>query len=40
MEKRHQLEVIRLSGNATDAIRQLENAIQFGFPALIENVGE
>lgn len=40
MEKKHQLEVIKLSGNATDAMRQLENAVQFGFPALIENVGE
>lgn len=40
MEKKHQLEVIKLSGNASDAIRQLENAVQFGFPALIENVGE
>lgn len=40
MEKKHQLEVIKLSGNATDAMRQLENAVQFGFPAVIENVGE
>lgn len=40
MEKKHQLEVIKLSGNASDAMRQLENAVQFGFPALIENVGE
>jgi dynein heavy chain len=39
MEKKHQLEVIKMS-NASDAIRQLENAVQFGFPALIENVGE
>lgn len=31
--------MIKLS-NASDAIRQLENAVQFGFPALIENVGE
>lgn len=40
MEKKHQLEIIKLSGNASDAIRQLENAVQTGFPALIENVGE
>lgn len=40
MEKKHQLEVIKLSGNTSDAMRQLENAVQFGFPALIENVGE
>lgn len=40
MEKKNQLEVVKLSGGAGDAMRQLENAVQFGFPVLIENVGE
>lgn len=39
MEKKHQLEVVKLSGGG-DIIRQLENAVQFGFPVLIEDVGE
>lgn len=38
MEKKSQLEVMKLTD--TDYIRRLENAIQFGYPVLIENVGE
>lgn len=38
MERKAQLEVVKLPGG--DAMRQLENAVQFGFPVLIENVGE
>ncbi len=38
MEKKAQLVVLKLSDG--DVIRRLENAIQFGFPVLVENVGE
>ncbi|KAL6620932.1 hypothetical protein LY90DRAFT_662178 [Neocallimastix californiae] len=38
LEKKNNLSVIKLSD--ADFIRNLENAIQFGTPALIENVGE
>ncbi|KAF6265404.1 dynein heavy chain 6 [Scenedesmus sp. NREL 46B-D3] len=40
MEKKHQLEVVKLSGGPDAYKRQLENAVQFGFPVLIEDVGE
>lgn len=36
MEKKHQLEVLKLSGGPDTYMRQLENAVQFGFPVLIE----
>lgn len=39
MEKKHQLEVVKMSGGG-DIVRQLENAVQFGFPVLIEDVSE
>ena len=38
MEKSNQLEIIKLSD--TNYVRTLENAIQFGKPVLLENVGE
>ncbi|GLI63290.1 hypothetical protein VaNZ11_006196 [Volvox africanus] len=38
MEKKHKLEVMKLSDG--DYIRRLENAIQFGTPVLLENIGE
>jgi len=38
MEKKAQLEVLKLSDG--DYVRKLENAIQFGFPVLLENIGE
>ena len=38
MEKKSQLEVLKLSD--ADYMRKLENAIQFGYPVLLENVGE
>ena len=38
MEARHQLEVLKLS--EPDYMRRLENAIQFGNPVLLENVGQ
>jgi dynein heavy chain len=38
MEKKSQLEVLKLSD--ADYVRKLENAIQFGFPVLLENIGE
>lgn len=38
MEKDHDLKVIRL--NDPNYLRSLENAIQFGIPVLLENVGE
>jgi len=38
MEKRHGLEVIKLTDG--DFVRKLENCIQFGFPVLLENVGQ
>lgn len=38
MEKESNLETIKLSDG--DYVRKLENCIQFGFPALLENVGE
>ena len=37
-EKQASLEVLKL--NDSDYIRKLENSIQFGFPVLLENVGE
>uniref|UniRef100_A0A383V949 AAA+ ATPase domain-containing protein n=1 Tax=Tetradesmus obliquus TaxID=3088 RepID=A0A383V949_TETOB len=40
IEKKHQLEVVKLSGGPDTYMRQLENAVQFGFPVLIEDVGE
>jgi hypothetical protein len=36
MEKKHQLEVVKLSGGPDTYMRQLGNAVQFGFPVLIE----
>jgi hypothetical protein len=36
MEKKHQLEVVKLSGGPDTYMRQLENAVHFGFPVLIE----
>jgi dynein heavy chain len=38
MEKENRLSVIKLSDS--DYVRQLENAIQFGTPVLLENIGE
>lgn len=38
MEKHNNLAIIRL--NQTDYARTLENAIQFGLPVLLENIGE
>jgi len=38
MEKEHKCKVIKLSDS--DFVRTLENAIQFGTPVLLENVGE
>ncbi|KAG8243033.1 Dynein heavy chain 7, axonemal [Homalodisca vitripennis] len=38
MEKANNLSVIRMSGS--DYVRVLENAIQFGQPVLLENIGE
>ena len=38
MEKNNNLFVIRL--NQSDYVRVLENAIQFGYPVLLENVNE
>jgi len=38
MEKAHNLQVIKLTDS--DYLRTLENAIQFGLPVLLENVGE
>ena len=38
MERRHQLEVLKLS--EPDYMRRLENAIQFGNPVLLEGVGQ
>ncbi|KAI9331944.1 dynein heavy chain and region D6 of dynein motor-domain-containing protein [Obelidium mucronatum] len=38
MEKQNRLAVIKLSDG--DYVRQLENAIQFGTPVLLENIGE
>ena len=38
MEKESNLETIKLSD--ADYVRKLENCIQFGFPVLLENVGE
>jgi len=37
MEKERNLQIIKLG---TDYMRTLENAIQFGQPVLLENVGE
>ncbi|KAG2451278.1 hypothetical protein HYH02_003884 [Chlamydomonas schloesseri] len=39
LEKEHKLQVIKLSEGG-DYLRVLENAIQFGLPVLLENVGE
>ncbi|KAL6759980.1 dynein heavy chain 6 [Haematococcus lacustris] len=38
MERKAKLEVLKLSDG--DYIRRLENCIQFGYPVLLENVGE
>lgn len=38
MEKPHDLRVIKLTDG--DYLRTLENAIQFGIPVLLENIGE
>ena len=38
MERHSQLEVLKLSDG--DYVRKLENCIQFGYPVLLENVGE
>ena len=38
MEKENNLEVIKLSDS--DFVRRLENSISFGYPVLLENVGE
>lgn len=38
MEKNNRLSVIKLSDS--DYVRKLENAIQFGTPVLLENIGE
>ena len=38
MEKEHNLKVIKLTDG--NYLRTLENAIQFGMPVLLENVGE
>lgn len=38
MEKKHKLEVMKLSDG--DYVRKLENCISFGYPVLLENVGE
>jgi dynein heavy chain len=38
MEKSNQLKVVKLTNS--NYLRDLENAIQFGFPVLLENVGE
>ncbi len=37
MERPHDLRVIKLTDS--DYMRTLENAIQFGIPVLLENVG-
>ena len=39
MERASNLQVIKLSGSG-DYLRTLENAIQFGLPVLLENIGE
>ena len=38
MERAHQMEVIKLTDG--DYVRRLENCIQFGYPVLLEGVGE
>ena len=38
MEKKHTLEVVKLTDS--DFIRKLESSIQFGFPVMLENIGE
>ncbi|RKO99706.1 hypothetical protein CXG81DRAFT_14142 [Caulochytrium protostelioides] len=38
MEKAHNIQIIKLSDS--DYVRTLENAVQFGTPVLLENVGE
>jgi len=38
MEREHKLAVIKLTDS--DYVRQLENCISFGYPLLLENVGE
>ena len=38
MERHSQLEVLKLSDG--EYVRKLENCIQFGYPVLLENVGE
>lgn len=37
MEKDNQLKVIKLTDN--DYVRVVENAIKFGYPVLLENIG-
>ena len=39
MEKKNNLRVVKLSEDGAH-MRELENAIQFGTPVLLENVGE
>jgi dynein heavy chain len=39
MERSRNLQIIKLSGGS-EYMRTLENAIQFGLPVLLENVGE
>lgn len=39
MERERNLQIIKLSGSG-EYMRTLENAIQFGLPVLLENVGE
>jgi hypothetical protein len=39
MEKQNNLRVVKLSEDGSH-MRELENAIQFGTPVLLENVGE
>ena len=38
MERERNLQIIKLGGS--DYVRTLENAIQFGQPVLLENIGE
>lgn len=38
MEKDNNLAIVKLSDS--DILRKLENSVQFGWPVLIENVGE
>ena len=38
MEREHKLAIIKLTDS--DYVRQLENCISFGYPLMLENVGE